>query len=69
MKNETTPEELAVLARQAGLGHLPAEYHAELLSAWRHLEAMAARIAHARPYADEPAHVFAPLTFAPKQGG
>ena len=64
MSKETTPEELAVLAKQAGLDRLPAEYQAELLAAWRHVERMAARIPHARPYADEPAHVFVPATFA-----
>jgi hypothetical protein len=64
MSEETTAEELAVLAKQAGLDQLPAEYQAELLSAWRHVEKIAARIPHARPYADEPAHVFPAATFA-----
>ncbi|RAI57792.1 hypothetical protein [Roseicella frigidaeris] len=60
---ETTPEALAVLARQAGLDQLPGAYRAELLAAWRHVERMAARIPAARPYADEPAHVFDPTRF------
>ena len=66
MTAETTPDELEILIRKAGLENLPAAYRAELLDAYRHLEKMAARIDHARPYADEPAHVFVPATFAPK---
>ena len=41
---ETTEEELRVLAAKAGLENLPAEHRAELLSAYRHLEGMLARI-------------------------
>jgi hypothetical protein len=54
----TTEEELRLLAAKAGLGSLPAAYQAELLSAYRHLEVMLARIAQDRPHGDEPAHVF-----------
>jgi hypothetical protein len=61
---ETTEEELRVLAGKAGLDNLPAEYHAELLSAYRHLEGMLARIRRDRPQGDEPAHVFVASTFA-----
>jgi hypothetical protein len=64
MNDAPTPAELEVLARQAGLDRLPAEYTAELLSAYTHLTAMLARLPHARPHADEPAHVFVPTTFA-----
>ncbi|MCO6416794.1 hypothetical protein JYK14_11575 [Siccirubricoccus sp. KC 17139] len=63
---ETTEEELKVLAAKAGLEGLPAEYRAELLSAYRHLEVMLARIRQDRPQADEPAHVFVAATFARK---
>jgi hypothetical protein len=63
---ETTEEELRVLAAKAGLEGLPAEYRAELLSAYRHLEAMIARIRQDRPHGDEPAHVFNAATFARK---
>ncbi|WP_149540114.1 hypothetical protein [Siccirubricoccus phaeus] len=63
---ETTEEELKVLAAKAGLSDLPAEYKAELLSAYRHLEVMIARICRDRPQADEPAHVFDAATFARK---
>jgi hypothetical protein len=61
---ETTEDELRVLAAKAGLGGLPAEYRAELLSAYRHLEVMLARIKRDRPQSDEPAHVFNAATFA-----
>ena len=64
MNDAPTPAELEVLAKQAGLDSLPADYKAELLSAYTHLTAMLARLPHARPYADEPAHAFVPTTFA-----
>lgn len=63
---ETTEDELRVLAAKAGLENLPAEYRAELLSAYRHLEVMIARIRQDRPQGDEPAHVFRAATFARK---
>lgn len=63
MAEDITPEDLAVLAKQAGLDQLPEAYRAELLAAWRHVARMAARIPAARPYADEPAHVFDPTRF------
>jgi hypothetical protein len=62
----TTEEELRVLATKAGLDALPAAYRAELLSAYRHLEVMLARVAQDRPHGDEPAHVFNAATFARK---
>jgi len=61
---ETTEAELAVLAAKACLGDLPDAYKAELLSAYRHLEVMIARIRRDRPQGDEPAHVFNAATFA-----
>lgn len=61
---ETTEDELRVLAAKAGLADLPPAYRAELLSAYRHLEVMIARIRRDRPQGDEPAHVFNAATFA-----
>jgi hypothetical protein len=61
---ETTEAELRVLAAKAGLGDLPDAHKAELLSAYRHLELMLARIRRDRPQGDEPAHVFDAATFA-----
>jgi hypothetical protein len=66
MIEETTREEILVLAKRAGLD-LPESMLEELLSAWRHVEPMTARIAAPRTYADEPAHVFIPTIFAPKE--
>ncbi len=63
MAQETTRDEILVLARRAGLD-LPDAYLEELFSAWRHVEAIAARVGRARPRADEPAHVFVPGAFA-----
>jgi hypothetical protein len=63
----TTEDELRLLAAKAGLAALPPAYQAELLSAYRHLEVMLARIAQDRPHGDEPAHVFNAATFA-RQG-
>jgi hypothetical protein len=63
---ETTEAELRVLAAKAGLENLPDPYKAELLSAYRHLETMLARIRRDRPQGDEPAHVFNAATFARK---
>jgi hypothetical protein len=60
---DATREEVAVFAKQAGL-NLPEPYFEELLSAYRHLQRMTARISHGRPRSDEPAHVFVAATFA-----
>lgn len=69
MPDETTRDEMLVLARRAGLD-LPEAYREELIAAWRHVEAIAGRIAaKPRARADEPAHVFAPLTVAPALEG
>ena len=59
-----TREEIAVLARRAGL-ELGAEHFDQLVDAYGHLEQMLGRIRSARSYADEPAHVFVPTKFAP----
>jgi len=60
---ETTEAEVLVLAAKAGLADLPPEYRAELLAAYRHLEAMLARIRRDRPQGDEPAHIFLASAF------
>jgi hypothetical protein len=61
-----TREEIAVLARRAGL-QLTAEHFDQLCSAYEHLERMLGRIRRGRSYADEPAHVFAPTKFSPTE--
>jgi hypothetical protein len=60
---ETTEAEMRVLAAKAGLGDLPDAHKAELVSAYRHLEMIIARIRRDRPQGDEPAHVFNAATF------
>jgi hypothetical protein len=65
MTEEATREEVLVLAKQAGLD-LPEAYLEELVSAYRHVQRMAARIPKAWGYAAEPAHVFVPAIFARK---
>jgi hypothetical protein len=62
MAEEATREEVAVLAKQAGLD-LPEPYFEELVSAYRHVQRLVARISHDRPRGDEPAHVFVATTF------
>jgi hypothetical protein len=59
-----TREEIAVLARRAGL-ELGAAHFDQLVDAYGHLERMLGRIRRARSYADEPAHVFVPTKFLP----
>ena len=59
-----TREEIAVLARRAGL-QLNEEHFQQLVDAYGHLERMLGRIRRARCYADEPAHVFVPTKFVP----
>jgi hypothetical protein len=61
-----TREEIAVLARRAGLD-LSEEHFNQLVDAYGHLEQMLGRIRRARAYADEPAHVFVPTKFAPAE--
>jgi hypothetical protein len=57
-----TPEEIAVLARRAGL-KLAKEHFEELVEAYGYVEQMLARLRRARSYADEPAHIFVPIKF------
>ena len=59
-----TREEIAVLARRAGL-QLSAEHFDQLCSAYGYLEQMLGRIRRGRSYADEPAHVFTQTKFTP----
>jgi hypothetical protein len=57
-----TREEIAVLARRAGL-KLAEEHFEELVEAYGYVEQMLTRLRRARSYADEPAHIFAPYKF------
>lgn len=65
MPDETTPETIAILARQASL-NLPPHIQAELVSAYSNVQRMLAGIQTARPRGDEPAHVFLPTSFQAK---
>jgi hypothetical protein len=60
-----TREEIALLARRAGLD-LSADHFNQLVDAYGHLELMLGRIRRALSYADEPAHVFVPTKFDPE---
>jgi hypothetical protein len=62
MTEDVTREEVLVLAAQAGLD-LPEPYLEELISAYRHLRVMLARIDRDRPRGEEPAHVFPARAF------
>jgi hypothetical protein len=66
---EHTPsrDEIVLLARHAGLD-LPAAYLDELVSAYANVQRMVARIPWDHPRGDEPAHVFTPVTFLPREG-
>jgi hypothetical protein len=59
-----TNEEIALLARQAGLD-LPPAYFQELVDAYGNVRRMVDRIPAGRPRGDEPAHVFVPTKFLP----
>ena len=61
-----TDEEIALLARHAGL-ELPPEYLQELIEAYGHVRQMVARIPAVRTRGDEPAHEFVPGKFFPKE--
>ncbi|GGF55176.1 hypothetical protein GCM10007301_13470 [Azorhizobium oxalatiphilum] len=60
-----TREEIAVLARNAGLD-LPPEIFEELVQAYGNIEPMLMRLRRSRDRADEPAHVFDPRKFMPE---
>jgi len=55
----STPEEIRVMARKAGLD-LPDELMQQFIAAWPAYEAMIRRIPRRRSYAEEPAHTFRP---------
>ncbi len=59
-----TREEIAVLARHAGLD-LPPDIFEELVQAYANVEPMLMRLRRGRDRADEPAHVFDPRKFMP----
>jgi hypothetical protein len=65
-KEPATREEIAVLAKTAGLD-LPAEYFDELVEAYRHIEPMLLRVRRGRDRADEPAHTYDPRKFMPRE--
>jgi len=60
----TSKEEIAMLARQAGLD-LPVDYLQELAEAYDNVRAVIDRIPANRSRGDEPAHVFLPTKFLP----
>ena len=64
-KEPATREEIAVLAKTAGLG-LPAEYFDELVEAYLNIEPMLLRVRRGRDRADEPAHAYDPRKFMPR---
>ena len=64
MTTKPTPDEIVLLARQAGLD-LPAQYLQELVDAYGNVREMIDRIPTGRPRGDEPAHVFVPTKFLP----
>ena len=55
----STPEEIRVMARNAGLD-LPDDLMRQFIEAWPAYEAMIRRIPRNRSYAEEPAHTFRP---------
>jgi hypothetical protein len=59
-------EEIDVLARRAGL-QLTDEHFKELVQAYGYVELMLIRLGRARSYADEPARVFVPTNFVPRE--
>lgn len=62
-----TREEIAVLAKNAGLD-LPPDLFEELVQAYANVEPMLMRLRRGRDRADEPAHVFDPRKFMPREG-
>lgn len=66
MTNPLTDDDIIRLARHAGLD-LPAAYLPELIEAYGHVRAMVGRLPAGRPHGDEPAHVFVPSAFLPRE--
>ena len=60
-----TREEIAVMARLAGLSLAP-QYFDELVDAYHNVEPMLARVRRSRARAVEPAHAYDPRKFMPK---
>jgi hypothetical protein len=65
MTQAATPDEIATLARQAGLD-LPEAYFAQLVSAYGNVRRMIDALPTNRPRGDEPAHVFVATHFRPE---
>lgn len=63
-RRPATRDEIAVMARAAGLDLSPAHFD-ELVDAYGQLEPMLWRLRRGRDRADEPAHVFDPRKFMP----
>jgi hypothetical protein len=66
-KQTPSRDEIILLAKHAGLD-LPPAYLDELVDAYTNAHRIVARIPWARPRGDEPAHVFTPLKFLPREG-
>jgi hypothetical protein len=66
-KHTPSRDEIILLARHAGLD-LPTAYLDELVDAYTNAHRIVARIPWARPRGDEPAHVFTPMKFLPREG-
>jgi hypothetical protein len=67
MADAPSTHEIALFARQAGLD-LPPEYFPQLVEAYGNVREMVGRLPRDWPRGDEPAHVFVPTTFLPKEG-
>lgn len=66
-KEPATREEIAVLAKNAGLDLAP-QYFDELVEAYANIQPMLQRVRQGRNRADEPAHTFDPRKFMPREG-
>jgi hypothetical protein len=63
-KTLATREDIAVLAKNAGLDLAP-QYFDELVEAYANIQPMLHRVRQGRNRADEPAHTFDPRKFMP----
>ena len=64
MPDTPTREDIAVLARNAGLD-LPPAYFEQLVAAYADVRRMIANLPGGQARADEPAHVFSPTALLP----
>jgi hypothetical protein len=64
MARDLSRDEILALASHAGLD-LPPAYQDQLVAAYADVARMIRSIPRTRPHADEPAHVFNPLSFLP----